>query len=82
MDIVQYEELKQKIAKFEELSKTKENLEYEIKCLEEDSNAYIYANTSHDRLYFCESTSKKIRDSILGILKNDLENISSEIDDI
>ena len=64
MDINQYEELKQKLKRFEELSKIKEDIEYKIKCLERDERPWVTVGTSDGNIYFDTDTYRLIRRSI------------------
>ena len=82
MDIVQYEELKQKLKRLEELSKQKEDVKYKIKCLEADKSPWITIDTSDGNIYLDRDESRKVCDFILAALASKLINISSEMDNI
>ena len=87
MDIVQYEELKQKINKFEELSKQKERVEYTMEILKDemytDKHMYInVCNTKGVKVFIEDNMAKKVFKFIFSTFEDELKNISSEIDNI
>ena len=87
MDIVQYEELKQKIDKFEELSKQKERVEYTMEILKDemytDKHMYInVCNTKGAKVFIEDNMAKKVFKFIFSAFEDELKNISSKIDNI
>ena len=87
MDTVQYEELKQKIDKFEELSKQKERVEYTMEILKDemytDKHMYInVCNTKGAKVFIEDNMAKKVFKFIFSTFEDELKNISSEIDNI
>ena len=84
MDIVQYEELKQKIDKFEDLSRRKERIEYTMEILRDkmytDKHMYInVCNTKGAKIFIEDNMAKKVSKFIFSTLEDELKNISSEI---
>ena len=86
MDTVQYEELKQKLKRFEELSKQKEELGDKIERLKifknEGENIYVQIDSLASRIYFDSDISENICDAILDVLEIKLKQTHLEIENL